>query len=308
MRALVPTGRPGHLVEIGEVDLPRPAADEALVRITRFSLNRPDFLYLSAPGTGYRPGIDAVGVVERAAADGSGPATGSRVALHLPGGGAAAQFAAVPARRLVSVPDAVSSDLAAALPLGGLVARRLLAEAAPLAGRTVLATGMGGGVGQFAVQLAVAEGARITVVASEDEPWQHLPALGAEVVHDIDSLDNGTFDVVLESVGGRLGSAALRKLAPGGLFLWFGQASSQPLTLDFFALFDGGRQLTLHHFVYLAADDHQDARDLAALLELAAQGRLRAEIGHLDHWSRSAELLEEMAHGRLRGKAVLTLG
>ncbi|MFJ3219635.1 zinc-binding dehydrogenase [Kitasatospora sp. NPDC086801] len=306
MRALIPTGRNGHLVDIGEVELPEPAQDEALVRITRFSLNRPDFLYLSDPGTSYRPGIDAVGVIERAAADG-GPGKGSRVALHLPAGGAAAEYAAVPVRRLVPVPDTVSSDLAAALPLAGLVARRLLAKAGPLEGRTILATGMSGGVGQFIAQLAAAEGARITAVASTDEPWHHLPGLGAVVTHDIEALDDGTFDIVLDSVAGALGSAAARKLAPGGLFLWFGQASAQPLTLDFFTLFEGGQGLTLHHFVYLAADDRHDADDLTALLELAAQDRLRVEIGHRAHWSRSAALLEEMAHGRLRGKAVLTV-
>ncbi|MFF7633041.1 zinc-binding dehydrogenase [Kitasatospora sp. NPDC008050] len=306
MRALIPTGRTGHLVDIGEVESPQTAPDEALVRITHFSLNRPDFLYLSNPGTSYRPGIDAVGVVERAATAG-GPTPGSRVALHLPAGGAAAQYAAVPARRLVPVPDTVSCELAAALPLAGLVARRLLARAGALDGRTILATGMSGGVGQFVVQLAAAEGARITAVAATSEPWHHLPDLGAAVTHDIETLADGSFDIVLDSVAGPLGSTAARKLAPGGLFLWFGQASSRPLTLDFFTLFEGGQGLTLHHFVYLAADDHQDADDLAALLELAAQGRLRAEIGHRAHWSHTAALLEEMAHGRLRGKAVLTV-
>ncbi|MFJ8473670.1 zinc-binding dehydrogenase [Kitasatospora sp. NPDC094011] len=306
MRALIPTGRAGHLVDIGEVDPPETAPDEALVRITRFSLNRPDFLYLSSPGTSYRPGIDAVGVVERAADDG-GPASGSRVVLHLPAGGAAAEYAAVRAQRLVPVPDSVSCDLAAALPLAGLVARRLLAKAGPLAGRTVLATGMSGGVGQFVVQLAAAEGARVTAVAARSAPWHHLPALGAAVTHDIEALADGTFDIVLDSVAGPLGSAAARKLVPGGLFLWFGQAAAQPLTLDFFTLLEGGRGLTLHHFVYLATDDRQDADDLADLLELAAQGRLRAEIGHRAHWSHTAALLEEMARGRLRGKAVLTV-
>ncbi|MFD9665068.1 zinc-binding dehydrogenase [Rhodococcus sp. NPDC059968] len=307
MRALISTGRPGDLVEIADIDRPVPADDQALVRVTEFSLNRTDFLNLSSPDTAYRPGVDAVGLVERAAADGSGPSAGQRVVIHLPGGGAAAQYVAVAADRVVPVPDGVPSDVAAALPLAGLVARRMLAKAGPLSGRRILATGVTGGVGQFVVQLAVAEGAQVTAVAAESAPWQHLPALGARVTHDVTALDNGSFDIVLESVGGPLGSTAAKKLAHDGLFLWFGQASAQPLTLDFFSLLEGGRSLTLHHFVYFAADTHQDARDLTALLELAEQGNLRAEIGHRDDWSRTATLLDEMAHGRLRGKAVLTI-
>ena len=169
MRALIPTGRPGDLVEIADIDRPVPADDQALVRVTEFSLNRTDFLHLSSPDTAYRPGVDAVGLVERAAADGSGPSAGQRVVIHLPGGGAAAQYVAVAADRVVPVPDGVPSDVAAALPLAGLVARRMLAKAGPLSGRRILATGVTGGVGQFVVQLAVAEGAQVTAVAAESD-------------------------------------------------------------------------------------------------------------------------------------------
>ena len=83
MRALVPTGVPGSLTRIAEVDDPLPAQGDALVRVELFSLNRPDFLYLSEPGTGYRPGIDAVGVVAEPAADGTGPEAGRRVVMPI---------------------------------------------------------------------------------------------------------------------------------------------------------------------------------------------------------------------------------
>jgi NADPH:quinone reductase-like Zn-dependent oxidoreductase len=306
MRALIPTGRPGDLTEIAEVDPPVPAADQALVRVEVFSLNRPDFLYLARPGTGYRPGIDAVGVVERPAADGTGPAAGRRVVLHLPDGGAAAELVAVTAARLAPLPDGVDAETAACLPLAGMVALRLLREAGPLAERRLLATGAGGGVGQFLVQLAAAGGARITAVAAEDEPWEHLPGLGATVVHGLDGLAPGSFDVVLESVGGELGSAAATRLRDGGLFLWYGQAGGSPLTLDFFALFQGGRSLTLRHFVHFETPDADDARDLGTLLALAAEGSLRVEIGRRGSWTEAAKVIDDMAGRRLRGKAVLT--
>ncbi|MFD7238717.1 zinc-binding dehydrogenase [Streptomyces syringium] len=308
MRALTPTGRPGRLAEITDVDAPRPAAHEALVRVRTFSLSRLDLLCLSAPGTRYRPGIDAVGHVERPAADGSGPAAGVRVVLHLPSGGAAAQLVAVPTERLTPVPAGVDSPAAAALPLAGLMARRLLTEAGPLTGRRLLVTGAGGGVGGLLAQLAVAGGAEVSAVVTERKPRQYLAALGVRVVHDVDTLPPGGFDIVLESVGGALGSTTSRALRTGGRILWFGQAGGEPLTLDFFGLLDGGPPLTLRHFTRPAAGEAGDAREVADLLDLAAEGRLRVEIGHRGHWGETAAVLEDMAHGRLSGKAVLTVG
>ncbi|MFJ5845520.1 zinc-binding dehydrogenase [Streptomyces sp. NPDC092903] len=308
MRALIPTGNPQTLTELGEVDLPTPQRHEALIQVSDIALNRPDFLYLSGHAEGYRPGIDAAGTVTKAAEDGSGPAVGSRVALHLPTGGGGAEYVAAAADRLAVIPDNVDSASAAALPLGGLVAQRLLDLAGPLGGRRILATGVGGGVGQVLIQLAVAEGAEITAVAAQGQPTEHMTALGAKVVLDIDAVQDSTFDIVLESVGGDLGSKTVHKLRPGGQFLWFGQASGNPITLDFFRLLEAGIGLTLRHFVYADGDGSRDARDIEALLSLASKGKLQVEIGHRGDWSSAGPVLKEMSTGRLRGKAVLSVG
>ena len=113
---------------------------------------------------------------------------------------------------------------------------------------------------------------------------------------------------MVESVGGDLGSQAARKLCAGGLFLWFGQASAAPITLDFFQTLQAGAGLTLRHFVYMDADGTRDAKDMATLLDLAAKGRLRIEVGHRGDWNATGAVLTEMAAGRLRGKAVLSVG
>lgn len=311
MRALVPTGRNGELVAIEEVPAPVPEPEEALVRVEMFSLNRPDYLYLAMPGSTYRPGIDAVGTVEVPAADGGGPAVGRRVVIHRPNGGAGAELIAVPAGDLSVLPDGLDPATAASLPLAGMVALRLLRAAGPLDGRRLLVTGAGGGVGQFLIQLAVAAGARITAIAAQGEPGEHMAKYGAAVMHassdgSVPELSGG-FDVVLESVGGSLGSATAGLLRPGGLFLWYGQAGGEPLTLDFFSLFDGGQSLTLRHFVHHDGPDADDAKDLSTLLGLAAEGRLHAEVGHRADWRHTAAALEDLAHGRVRGKAVLTV-
>lgn len=307
MLALIPTGVPETMTRLGHVDVPVPQENEALVRVTDFSLNRADYLYLSSPSSTFRPGIDAAGVVQSAAADGSGYAAGTRVALHLPSGGAGAQYVVAAADRMAEIPDGVASHVAAALPLAGLVAQRLLAEAGSLQGRTILATGVGGRVGQFLIQLAVAKGATVIAVAADGQPTEHMAALGAQVVLDLDAVEAHSIDVVLESVGGPLGTETLHKLRPGGLFLWFGQASATPITLDFFRTLQAESGLTLRHFVYSDRDGSRDARDMAALLELADQGALTVQVGHRGHWDTTAAVLSEMAAGRLRGKAVLSV-
>ncbi len=311
MRALVPTGRSGELTTIQEVPVPVPDPDQALVRVELFSLNRPDYLYLAMPASTYRPGIDAVGTVEVPATDGSGPAAGRRVVVHLPHGGAAAELIAVRAADLALLSAGVDPATAACLPLAGMVALRLLRAAGPLAERRLLATGAGGGVGQFLIQLAVAGGAHITVITSPGEPEERLASIGATVVRATPDRRppelTRDFDVVLESVGGSLGSRTAGLLRPGGLFLWYGQAGGQPLTLDFFALFNGGQSLTLRHFVHHDAADADDARDLGTLLHLASDGQLTADIGYRADWRHTATALEELAQGRVRGKAVLTI-
>jgi NADPH:quinone reductase len=307
MRALIPAGPLGEVVVIGETGMPEPARRQALVRVSHFSLNRADYLQLAVPGTSFRPGIDAAGVIEQAAADGSGPAAGSRVVMHIPDGGAAAEYVAASADRLAVVPGGVSPAVASTLPLAGFVARRLLVRAGDLDGRRILATGVGGGVGLILIQLARAEGAQITAVTPRSLPWEHIAKAGADVVHDIGELADGSFDLVLESVGGELGSAAAGKLRTGGLFLWFGQSGGAPLTLDFFRLLQAGRSLTLHHFVYSDGDGSRDAADMAALLDLVRLGSLDVEIGYQGGWSETAAVLSEMAEGRLRGKAVLAV-
>ena len=77
MKALFATGRPEALVDFGEAEGPRPRPDEALVRVDAFSVNRGEMFLLEERDPGWRPGKGIAGVVEAAAADGTGPAPAS---------------------------------------------------------------------------------------------------------------------------------------------------------------------------------------------------------------------------------------
>ncbi len=210
----------------------------------------------------------------------------------------------MPTHALATLPDGIDSVHAAALPLAGIAALRLLRAAGSLAGLRVLLTGASGGVGHYVTELAVAGGAELTAVTATPARGERLAELGAVVVHDLASVQ-GPFDVVLESTGGSALSLALAMVRPGGLLIWFGQAGRSPVTLDFFDLLGGPERVTIQHFHYAGAPYGDD---LAALVRLVERDRLHPEIGRVADWSRAPETLVDLRERRIRGKAVLTTG
>ncbi|KJS51662.1 alcohol dehydrogenase, partial [Streptomyces rubellomurinus subsp. indigoferus] len=110
-----------------------------------------------------------------------------------------------------------------------ITAVRLLRTAGSLNGLGVLMTGAAGGIGHYDTQLAVGAGAELTGVTATPAGGARLAALGGRVVHDV-APAQGPFDVVLGSTGGPNVPVALSKVRPGGLLVWFGQASRTPAT------------------------------------------------------------------------------
>jgi NADPH:quinone reductase-like Zn-dependent oxidoreductase len=296
-------------VVLGEAAEPEPADDEVVVAVEAYSVNRGETFQLDGGldrrWVGWRPGKDVAGTVIRASADGTGPAIGTRVAAHPPAYGWAERVA-VPTASLAELPDSIDAVTAAALPLAGITALRLLRAAGPLAGRRVLLTGAGGGVGHYLTELAAASGAALTAVTATAERGARLLQLGAaELVTSVDEAE-GPYDVVLESVGGASLPAALARLAPGGLLVWFGQAGREPVTLDFFDFFKGPNQARIVHFDYTTSDASY-GQDLAALVRLVASGRLHPEIGSVLDWTRTADVITDLRGRKIRGNAVLTV-
>ncbi|MFI0720772.1 zinc-binding dehydrogenase [Streptomyces sp. NPDC021224] len=312
MKAILPgaAGDTDEPVTLGEAPEPEPADDEAVVAVEAFSVNRGETFQLDGGlarrWNGWRPGKDVAGTVVRAAADGSGPAAGTRVVGHPPAYGWAERVA-VPTADLAELPDNVDAVTAAALPLAGITALRLLRAAGPLAGLRLLITGASGGVGHYVTELAAASGAAVTAVSATAERGAKLLELGAaELVTSVVEA-TGPYDVVLESVGGDSLPVALTRLAPGGQLVWFGQASREPVTLNFFDFFKGPNQARITHFDYTTSDATY-GQDLTALVRLVASGRLHPEIGSIRDWARTADAIADLRGRRTRGNAVLTVG
>lgn len=303
MQRLIPTGDAARPVAFAEVPQPVPEPGEALIKVEAFAPNRGETFLLEQPRPELLPGKDIAGLVVQAAADGSGPGIGTRVVGH-PAQGGWAEYAVVPTHSLAVLPDSIDSARAAALPLAGITALRLLRTAGSLAGRRVLLTGASGGVGHYVTELAVGAGAELTAVTSTPVRGERLAELGANVVHEVVAAQ-GPFDVVLESTGGPDLALALSKVRPGGLLVWFGQASRTPVSLDFFQLLGGPERVTIQHFHYAGAPY---GFDLSVLVSLVEQGRLRPEISRTTDWAQTADTLVDLRERRIRGKAVLLTG
>ena len=181
MRAILSAPDQPHRIAFRDVPDPEPSRDEAVVAARAVSLNRGNYRRLVWEPEGWCPGYDVAGELTQAAADGSGPAVGARVAGIVPSG-AWAERVAVPTRRLALIPEAVSFAAAAAIPVAGLTSLLALAHGGNLLGKRVLITGAAGGVGRAAVQLARLAGAQVTAQVSRPERGQGLAALGADEV------------------------------------------------------------------------------------------------------------------------------
>src|SRR5215469_2549120 len=161
IRAVVVEPAAPERLAIKPVELRDPDRDEVAVRVTAVSLNRGETrraLQVAEPG--WRPGWDFAGIVETAAADGSGPGPGTRVVGILPSG-AWAERVNCRTHAVAALPDAVTDAEAATLPVAGLTALHALRQGGLLLGRKVLVDGASGGVGHLACQLASVAGAQV---------------------------------------------------------------------------------------------------------------------------------------------------
>ncbi|MGW7416766.1 zinc-binding dehydrogenase [Streptomyces sp. NPDC054863] len=307
MRALLVDHSAPAGLRLGQAPDPRPTPHQALIRVAATSFNYGEVRhFLENAPDGQVLGWDAAGVVERAAADGSGPTVGTPVVTLAPDG-AWAELRAVETDLIGSVPQGADLGAISTVPVSGATALRALHRVGPLLGRRVLITGATGGTGRYAVQLARQGGAH--VIASTGNPAAYgdgLRALGAhEVVAEPAAVDVPV-DGVLDMVGGTQLVDAYDALSEGGTLVAVGHSAEQSEHFPFGALFgDHGRHdRSLTSFFLLGCTGL--APDLTWLAHRVAAGDLDPQIAWRGSWDKAAEAADALLGRRLHGKAVLT--
>jgi NADPH2:quinone reductase len=309
-------GPPAQLV-LGEAPQPQPGPGQVLVRMRAAALNPFDLKQLtgafgesSIAEFPHVPGRDGAGFVAALGEGVEEPAVGEEVfGFFGRTPGTVAEYAVIDAGPYLALrPEGLDAEHAAALPLAGITAKTLLraldlepASAGPAAaGSRVLVVGATGGIGMFAVQLAVAAGAEVLASASPAER-EYVRGLGAAHALDYTSGDlveqvlalypegvDGVVDLVNSGEAVRESARALR---PGGRLA---SPLGGPEDLD------RGVEVSYVNLTLLEGD----LDDLAAR---AARGELHVEVSRVFPFADAVAAFVEFAEGHTRGKLVVSL-
>jgi len=305
------TGGPEVLACV-ETDAPTPGPGQAVVAVEAAGVNFIDVYHrigLYPQTLPFTPGLEAAGRVAALGEGVSGLAVGDAVA-YTGVAGAYAERAAVPAERLVRVPDGVSMKQAAAVMLQGMTAHYLATTTFPLApGHTCLVHAAAGGVGLLLVQMARRRGARVLATAGTEEKAALARGAGADEVvlyrqadfrDEVRRLTDGRgVDVVYDSVGVDTFDRSLASLATRGMLVLFGQSSGPVPPFDPQRLAQGGSLFLTRPslFQYIATRDELEAR-ASDVLAWVADGSLSVRIGAEYPIAEAAA-----AHTALQGRA-----
>jgi NADPH2:quinone reductase len=310
IRAVVVDPSSDARLTIRDVALPPAAPDDVTVRVTAISLNRGEVnRALSASESGARPGWDFAGVLEAQAADGSGPAVGTRVVGMLPTG-AWAERVRAPSNAVAALPDGVTDGQAATLPVAGLTALHALRQGGLLLGRKVLVDGATGGVGHLAVQLAATSGAIVYGHVRRPEQKAMIAEwCGDRVIVAADlraAASSGPYHLVLDSIGGSALAAAMMMLQPNGTCVHFGVSESPTTTIESGAFFrQGGVKLYGLILFHELRQVEPAGPGLAVLAQEVALRRLRPHIEIEASWTDIAGIARRLIAREFAGKAVL---
>lgn len=295
-------GGPDRLI-VDRVERPVPRAGEVLVRVMSASLNAvdwklrsgalKDWMPLTLP---WIPGIDLSGFVEER---GPGVATLSPgQAVFGVGTGAYAQYAIVKANDVIPKPEGLTFDQAAAVPVAALTAWQSLMEDASIEPGTIVAIhGAAGGVGHFAVQLALLKGATVIATASK-ESRDFVLSLGAREVIDYRATPFETamhdVDVVYDTVGGDITDRSLQVLKRGGLLI---SIAGQPT-----------QEKAKERGVTAKRSGRASAEKLSKIAQLIVEKKIAPHIARVFPLEEAGRAHESCQSGHNRGKTVLHVG
>jgi NADPH2:quinone reductase len=312
------TGGP-EVLQLADLPVPQPKPDEAVVKIAASGVN---FIDVYQREGRYKvplpfvPGQEGAGVVSSVGTEVKSLKPGDRVAWSSILG-SYAEYAAVPAERLVQVPPGVSDQQAAAAMLQGMTAHYLSHDAFPLKrGQTALVHAAAGGVGLLLVQMAHDIGARVIATVSTDEKAKLARQAGADEVilytqtdFEVETkhLTGGVgVDVVYDGVGKTTFEKGLNALRPRGMMVLFGGSSGAVPPFDLIQLSQKGSlyvtRPTLPH--YTATTEELRAHS-TAVFKMIAEGKLKLRIEHTYPLADAATAHRDLEGRKTTGKLLL---
>ncbi len=290
-------GESGKL-SLESVPRPTPKAGEILAQVHYAGVNPVDwklrsglykaFMPVTFPAT---PGREFAGVVEELGEGVTGFQKGQKVFGSA--NGSYAEYVVVPATDVAPIPNGVTFEKAASVPLGALTAWHLVEDANLKPGQTVVVIGAAGGVGLFAVQLAKAKGAKVFGVASRGN-LEFVRSLGAEAVDYTAGPVSARIkdaDVVLDTVGGDALAAGYALVRKGGLLLTVAGMPSEEKAKELGIIARGS--------------GNRSTAPLAGITDLLAAGKLVVEHGKIFPLAEAAAAQDLSQSGHGRGRILL---
>lgn len=306
-------------LKLEEIAVPTPGPEDVLVKLDAAGVNFIDVYHrtglykLPLPFT---PGMEGAGVVEKIGERVIEWQPGERVAWAMTVG-SYAEYAVLPATKLVRVPDGIDTRTAAAIMLQGMTAHYLTRSTFPLKkGDTALVHAAAGGAGQLITQLAKAAGARVIGTVSTEEKAKLAREAGADEIilytkQDFEAetkrlTNNKGVDVVYDSVGVTTFEKSLNCLRPRGTMALFGQSSGPVPPLDPSILNQKGSLFltrpSLGHYVLTREELLWRSDELFTAI---LNGSLKVRIDHEYALAQAAEAHRDLEARKTTGKFLL---
>jgi NADPH2:quinone reductase len=308
-----------EVMEVVELPVPQPKANEAIVKLAAAGVNFIDVYYREGRYKAPLPfvlGQEGAGVVTAVGTEVKSVKVGDRLAWTAQLG-SYAEYAAVPADRLVPIPPGVSDHEAAAAMLQGMTAQYLSHDTYPLKkGETALVHAAAGGVGLLLVQMAHNIGARVIATVSTEDKAKLARGAGADEVilytqadfeAETKRLTGGKgVDVVYDSVGKTTFDKGLNILRPRGMMVLFGGSSGAVPPFDLIILTHKGSLFLTRPSLgnYISTREELVARS-GAVFSMIAAGKLKLRIEHTYPLAEAQRAQRDLEGRKTTGKLLL---
>jgi NADPH2:quinone reductase len=308
-----------EVMNLTELPAPEAAAGQALVKVEAAGVNFIDVYHrngLYPVQLPYVLGVEGSGTVSQIGSGVDTLATGDRVAWAS-SAGTYAQYVAVPADKVVKIPEAIGFPEAAAAMLQGMTAHYLAVDTYPIQkGDTVLIHAGAGGVGQLLIQVAKNRGARVLATVSTEAKAELARKAGADEVilytqkdfeEEVKRLTEGAgVNAVYDGVGQTTFLKSLACLRRRGMLVSFGQSSGKIQPIEPALLGSkGSLYLTRPSLFHYIADRASLERRASEVLEWIVKGELVLHIGEKLPLAEAAEAHRRLEARKTMGKVLL---